>query len=62
MQDITDFLCNRKSEYQKRYNRAYKQEKQARKLLEDEPGREDVKSDLNYVTAVYSFWTFLIQD
>ena len=48
MQDITSFLCDRKSEYQKRFNRAYEQEQQARKLLEDEPDREDVKSDLNH--------------
>lgn len=49
MQDITSFLCDRKSEYQKRCNRAYEQEKYARKLLEDEPDREDVKSDLSHV-------------
>lgn len=61
MQDITDFLCNRKSEYQKRYNRAYKQEKQARKLLEDEPGREDVKSDLNYVIKLQDRYNALIE-
>ena len=43
MQDISSFLCDRKSEYQKRYNRAHKQEEQARKLLEDEQEREPCK-------------------
>ena len=57
MQNITSFLCERRSKYQKRCNRAYKQEKQARELLEDEPDREDVKSDLNDVVKLwYCFW------
>lgn len=61
MQDITDFLCNRKSEYQKRCNRAYEQEKQARKLLQDEPDREDVKSDLNNVIKLQDRYNALIE-
>ncbi len=61
MQDITSFLCERKSEYQKRYNRAYEQEKQARKFLEDEPDREDVKSDLNHVIKLQDRYNTLIE-
>lgn len=61
MQDITSFLCDRKSEYQKRCNRAYEQEKQARKLLEDEPDREDVKSDLNHVIKLQDRYNALIE-
>ena len=53
MQNITSFLCERRSKYQKRCNRAYKQEKQERELLEDEPDREDVKSDLNDVVKLW---------
>ncbi len=60
MQDITSFLCDRKSEYQKRCNRAYEQEKQARKLLEDETNREDVKSDLNHVIKLQDRYNALI--
>lgn len=60
MQDITSFLCERKSEYQKRYNRAYKQEKYARMLLKDEPEREDVKSDLNHVIKLQDRYSSLI--
>lgn len=61
MQDITSFLCDRKSEYQKRCNRAYKQEQTARKLLEDEPGREDVKSDLYHVIKLQDRYNALIE-
>lgn len=61
MQDITSFLCDRKSKYQKRYNRAHKQEEQARKLLEDEPEREDVKSDLNHVINLQDRYNALIE-
>lgn len=61
MQDITSFLYDRKSEYQKQYNRAYEQEKQARKLLEDEPDREDVKSDLSYVVKLQNRCNSLIE-
>lgn len=46
--DVISYLCDKLSEYQKLYNRAFKQEEQARKLLGDEPDREDVESDLNY--------------
>lgn len=61
MQDITNFLCERKSEYQKRCSRAEKQEKQAREFLEDEPDREDVKSDLNYVIKLQDRYNALIE-
>lgn len=61
MQDITGFLCDKKSEYQKRCNRAYEQEKLARKYLEDEPDREDVKSDLNHVTKLQDRYNALIE-
>lgn len=61
MQDITSFLCDRKSEYQKRFNRAYEQEQQARKLLEDEPDREDVKSDLNHTIKLQDRYNALIE-
>lgn len=61
MQDITSFLCERKSEYQKRCNRAYEQEVQARKFLEDEPDREDVKSDLNHVIKLQDRYNALIE-
>ena len=61
MQDITRFLCDRKSEYQKRFNRAYEQEQQARKLLEDEPDREDVKSDLNHTIKLQDRYNALIE-
>ena len=61
MQDITDFLCDRKREYQKRSNRACEQEKQARKLLEDEPDREDVKNDLNHVIKLQDRYNALIE-
>ncbi len=60
MQGITSFLCERKSEYQKRYNRAYEQEKQARKFLEDEPDREDVKSDLNHFIKLQDRYNALV--
>lgn len=61
MQDIMSFLCDRKSEYQKRCNRAEKQEKQARRFLEDEPDREDVKSDLNHVIKLQDRYNALIE-
>lgn len=61
MQDITGFLCDRKSEYQKRWNRAHEQEKQARKYLEDDPDREDVKSDLNHVIKLQDKYNALIE-
>lgn len=61
MQNITSFLCERKSEYQKRCNRAEKQEKQAREFLEDEPDREDVKSDLNHVIKLQDRYNALIE-
>ena len=61
MQNITSFLFDRKSEYQKRCNRAYEQEKQARKLLEDEPDREDVRSDLNHVIKLQDRYNALIE-
>lgn len=60
MQDITGFLIDRKREYQKRYNRAYEQEKQARKYLEDEPDREEIKSDLNHVIKLQDRYNALI--
>lgn len=60
MQDITSFLCERRSKYQKQCNRAYEQEKHARKLLEDDPDREDVKSDLNYVIKLQDRYNALI--
>lgn len=61
MQDITDFLCDRKLDYKKRYNRAYEREKQARKLLENEPDREDIKSDLNHVIKLQDRYNALIE-
>ena len=61
MQDIISFLCERKSKYQKRCNQAYKQEEQARKFLKDEPDREDVKSDLNYVIKLQDRYNALIE-
>lgn len=60
MQDITSFLRDREIEYQKRANRAYEQEQIARKLLEDEPDREDVKSDLNHVIKLQDRYNALI--
>ncbi|MEH2957820.1 hypothetical protein [Candidatus Merdisoma sp. JLR.KK006] len=60
MQDITDFLLKRKSIYQKRWNRAYEQEKQARKMLEDEPDREDIRSDLNQAIKLQDRYSALI--
>ena len=60
MQDITSFLCSRKSEYQKRYNRACQQETQARELLKDEPVRKDVKIDLNHVIKLQDRYNALI--
>lgn len=61
MQDIINFLCGRRSEYQKRCNRAEKQEKLAREFLEDEPDREDVKSDLNHVIKLQDRYNALIE-
>lgn len=61
MQNIASFLCERKSEYQKQCNRAYKQEQQSRKYLEDEPDREDVRSDLNYVIKLQDRYNALIE-
>lgn len=61
MKDITNFLYERKSEYQKRANRAYEQEEKARRLLEDEPDREDVKSDLNHVIKLQDRYNALIE-
>lgn len=60
MQDITSFLTERKSEYQKRANRACEQERQARLLLLDEPHREDVKSDLSHVIKLQDRYNALI--
>lgn len=61
MQDITSFLAERKSTYQKRANRAYEQEQQARKILQDEPEREDIKSDLNHVIKLQDRYNALIE-
>lgn len=61
MQDITDFLCDRKLDYKKRYNRAYEREKQARKLLENEPDKEDIKSDLNHFIKLQDRYNALIE-
>lgn len=61
MRDITDFLCERKSEYQKRCNREYRQEQRARKLLEDEPDRDDVRSDLNQAIRLQDRYNALIE-
>lgn len=61
MQDIKDFLGDRKREYQKRGNRAYEQEQRARKLMEDDPDREDVKSDLNHVVKLQDRYNSLIE-
>lgn len=58
---LKSFLCERKNEYQKRYNRAKKQEKEARKVLEDEPDREDIKSDLNHVIKLQDRCNALIE-
>lgn len=60
MQDITDFLNERKSRYQKQYNRAHEQEKQARKLLEEEPGREDIRRDLEQTIKLEDRYSALI--
>lgn len=59
-QDVKDFLAVRKSLYQKRANRAYKQEQKARELLKDEPEREDVKSDLEHVIKLQDRYNALI--
>lgn len=61
MQDITDFLRERKSIYEKRCRRAHEQEKQAGKLLEDEPDREDVKRDLNQAVKLQDRYNALIE-
>ena len=53
MQDIKDFLCDRKREYE--------QEQRAKNLLEDEPDREDVKSDLNHVVKLQDRYNSLIE-
>lgn len=58
---ITSFLRDRKSEYQKRCNRAGKQEKRAREILRSEPDREDVKSDLNYVVKLQDRYSALVE-
>lgn len=47
MLDITTFLNERKSMYQKRIVRLEKSERVARGILKDEPNREDVKESLN---------------
>lgn len=60
MQDITSYLADKKSEYQKRCNRASKQEVQARILLKEEHDREDVKSDLNHVIKLQDRYSALI--
>lgn len=57
---ISCFLCNKKREYQKRCDRAYEQEKQARKFLKDEPDREDLKSTLNYAITLQDRYSALI--
>lgn len=60
MQDITDFLNQRKSMYQKRINRAEKQEQQARTILKDEPDREDIKEDLQTVIKLQDRYSALV--
>lgn len=60
MQDITDFLNQRKSMYQKRINRAEKQEQQARMILKDEPDREDIKEDLQTVIKLQDRYSALV--
>lgn len=60
MQDFSSFLAERKSIYQRRINRAYKQEQQAKEILKDEPEREDVKSDLNHVIKLQDRYNALV--
>lgn len=57
---MSQFLSERKNEYQKQYNRAYEQEQRARKFLENEPNREDVKCDLNEVIKLQDKYHALI--
>lgn len=60
MQDIISFLCDKKSEYKKRYDRAYEQEKIARKLLEEKPDREDIRSGLNHFIKLQDRYSALM--
>ena len=61
MQDMESFLAKRKSIYQKRANRLYKQEQKARELLYYEPEREDVKDDLNHFIKLQDRYNALIE-
>ncbi len=60
MQEIKSFLIDRKSNYRERYNRAHEREKQARDLLEEEPDREDVRSDLNHFIKLQDRYSALM--
>lgn len=60
MQNLSSFLAERKSIYQRRINRAYKQEQQAKEILKDEPEREDAKSDLNHVIKLQDRYNALV--
>ena len=60
MQNLSSFLAERKSIYQRRINRAYKQEQQAKEILENEPEREDVKNDLNHVIKLQDRYNALV--
>lgn len=59
-EDIEGFLIEKKSLYQKRITRSEKQERNARELLECEPGREDVIEDLNTVIKLQDRYNALI--
>lgn len=61
MQNLTVFLNERKSRYQKKICRAEKQEKQAREVLNDEPDRQDVKEDLQKVINMQCKYKALIK-
>ena len=59
--NITRFLIERKSVYQKKANNAYKQEQTAKHLLQDEPDREDVKDDLIQCIKLQDRYNALIE-
>lgn len=61
MQNLTRFLNERKSRYQKKICRAKKQEKQAIEVLKDEPDRQDVREDLHKVINIQCRYKALIK-
>ena len=60
MEDLRSFLSDRKSMYQKRANTSYEQEQKVRALLNDEPEREDLKSDLYHAIKLQDRYNALV--